>query len=217
MNATCQNSKSQTARRVLVEVLLCSCALMYLAAGCKTPPSDQITPAQRIAALTQEKTDLTQQLQQSESKNEQLQKDIKRLSGIRDQVRFKDICRIAKIKLTKRTGLYDEDKDGKAESLIVCIQPVDRDSDTLKALGVVDIQLWDLNNEAAQAKLGQWHTKPHELEKRWFTTLMGDYFKLTFDAPDKAADAEGPLTVKVTFIDYLTGKQFQEQKPIKPQ
>ena len=217
MNIGCHNPRPRTVRHITAKTLLCSCAILYLTAGCETPPGNQMTPARQIEILTQEKADLTQQLRQSKSKNEELQKDIKRLSGIRDQVEFDDVCRIEKIKLTKRTGLYDENEDGKAESLIVCIQPVDRDTDTVKTLASIDVQLWDLNTEADRAKLGQWRLKPHEMEKLWFTTLLGDYFKLTFEAPEKARDAEGPLTVKVTFTDYLTGKKFQAQKPIKPQ
>jgi hypothetical protein len=34
--------------------------------------------------------------------------------------------------------------------------------------------------------------------------------------PETIDDFEEPLTVKVAFTDYLTGKVFKEQKEIKP-
>jgi len=78
------------------------------------------------------------------------------------------------------------------------------------------VQLWDLNRQDGQALLGQWHIEPNELKKLWFATLITINYRLTFDVADKIEDAEGPLTVKVAFTDYLSGRVFNEQRVIKP-
>ena len=63
--------------------------------------------------------------------------------------------------------------------------------------------------------LGQWKIEPDELKKLWFETLVSIYYRLTFNVADIIDNLKEPLTVKVTFTDYLTGKVFTEQKAIK--
>ena len=116
----------------------------------------------------------------------------------------------------ERAMRYDKDEDGKKEKLIVYIQPIDKQGDIIKVLGSVDVELWDLNKDAGQAKLGRWHVGLDELKKNWFTTLIGGNYRLMFDITDKVTDFTEPLTVKVTFTDYLTGRVFKEQRVIKP-
>ena len=41
-------------------------------------------------------------------------------------------------------------------------------------------------------------------------------YRLTFDITDKVTSFDEPLTVKVTFTDYLSGKVFKKQKVINP-
>jgi len=184
-------------------------------AGCvngnKTSPL-----VEQIQQLKQEKTQLQKQFEQSRAENEQLKKQVHVLSALPEQVKGENLYRLQKIEITRYTNLYDKDKDGKKEKLIVYIQPIDEDGDIIKATGAVDVQLWDLNKEDGEALLGQWSVEPEQLKKLWFATLITINYRLTFDVADKIDDFEEPLTVKVTFTDYLTGKVFEEQKVIKP-
>ncbi len=86
----------------------------------------------------------------------------------------------------------------------------------MKATGAVDVQLWDLNKEQDEALVGQWHVGPEELKGLWFATLIIINYRLTFDVGEKIEEFKEPLTVKVTFTDYLSGKVFKEQRVIKP-
>jgi hypothetical protein len=79
----------------------------------------------------------------------------------------------------------------------------------------VDVQLWDLNKTNGQAMLRQWKVEASELKDLWFATLITINYRLTFDVTDIVENLEEPLTVKVNFTDYLTGKVFKEQKVIK--
>ncbi len=190
--------------------------LLVLTAGCEN--ANKKSPlAEQIQQLKQEKTELTRQIERSENENEQLQKQILVLSGLPEEAKAENLYRLQRIKVTRYTNFYDKDKDGEKEKLIVYIQPLDEEGDIVKATGDVDVQLWDLNKEADQALLGQWHVTPGRLKKLWFATVITINYRLTFDVADKIENIQEPLTVKVTFTDYLTGKVFKEQKVIKPQ
>jgi len=190
--------------------------LLILAAGCEN--ANKKSPlAEQIQQLKQEKTELTRQIERSENENEQLQEQILVLSGLPEEAKAENLYRLQRIKVTRYTNFYDKDKDGEKEKLIVYIQPLDEEGDIVKATGTVDVQLWDLNKEADQALLGQWHITPDQLKKLWFATVITINYRLTFDVADKIENIQEPLTIKVTFTDYLTGKVFKEQKVIKPQ
>ena len=191
------------------------CVLAFIA-GCQNT-GKKPTLAEQIQQLKKENTQLTRQIEQSANENKQLKKQIQVLSDLPEQARAENLYRLQRIEVTRYTNFYDKDKDGQKEKLIVYIQPFDEDGDIVKATGAVDVQLWDLNKEADQALLGQWHVTPAQLKKLWFATLITINYRLTFDVAGKIDDFEKPLTVKVTFTDYLTGKVFGEQKVIKPQ
>jgi len=191
-------------------------SLLTIAAGCQTQSKkDSLDDA--IGNLRNEKKQLTSQIQQAKKENQQLQKQIKTLAGIDTQLKFSNLYDIQKIKIHKYTNLYDKDKDGKLEKLIVYIQPIDAQGDIVKSPASVDVQLWDLNTESEKALLAEWHIPPQELKKLWFATLITINYRLTFDVADKIENFQEPLTVKVIFTDLLTGKVFNEQRVIKPQ
>jgi hypothetical protein len=202
-------------KKTKLYAILAGC-LLAAAAGCESTGGQKIPPAKQIQTLKQEKRQLARQIEQSEAEAEQLKKQIQILSDLPPEARFENLYHLQRTKITRYTNLYDKDKDGKKEKLIVYIQPIDEEGDIVKATGAVDVQLWDLNKENGQALLGQWQVKPDELKKLWFATLITINYRLTFDVADKVTGDEEALTVKVTFTDYLTGKVFTEQKVIKP-
>jgi len=208
-----ENSKCEWIPHILV--LLLPCAFICLAAGCEET-GKKITLAEECSLLKQEKSQQAYEIKQLESENEQLQKQIQTLASLPEGPGSKNIYELQNVRITKYTNLYDKDNDGKEEKLIVYIQPMDTDGDIIKATGTVDVQLWDLNKADGQALLGQWHVKSEELKKLWFAAILGTNYRLTFDIADKIDKYEEPLTVKVSFIDYLSGKVFREQTVIKP-
>ncbi|KPL24307.1 MAG: hypothetical protein AMJ75_04040 [Phycisphaerae bacterium SM1_79] len=188
--------------------------LLAFAAGCQSS-RPQATMADDIVKLRHEKTQLTTHIQQLESENRQLTKQIKVLSGLSKQER-EDLYKLQRIKIGGYTNFYDKDKDGKKEKLIVYLQPIDKDGDVIKVAGAVEVQLWDLNSpQAKQALIAEWDVTPDQLSKLWYASLRTNY-RLTFDVADKIDRVADPLTVKVAFTDYLTGRVFTEQKVVKP-
>ncbi len=206
-------TKSPVVRYHILDVSF-FCLLLFTA-GCEEAGGKKRALNEQAYLLKQEKTQLARQVEQLEADNEQLQKQLQVLAGLPEQAKSKDLYELQRIKITRYTNLYDKDKDGKAESLVVYIQPMDTNGDIIKAAGAVDVQLWDLNITEGNALLGQWRVEPDELRKLWFAFLVINY-RLTFDVTDIIDKFDEPLTVKVTFIDYLSGKVLKDQRVIKP-
>jgi len=198
----------------LLSFIFCLCVV----AGCENANSIRTPLVEQIGNLTEQNKQLENQLEQIRAENKQLKKQIHVLSGLPEEVKGENLYRLQKIEIGKYTGFFDKDDDGKKEKLIVYIKPIDEEGDIIKATGTVDVQLWDLDSsEADQALIGQWHVEPDELKKLWFATIVTINYRLTFGIADKVKSFDEPLTVKVTFTDYLSGKVFKEQKVIKPQ
>lgn len=188
------------------------CIIVIFTFGC-----EQKSSTQKISIDTvDQKLQLKAELEQYKLENKQLKEQLEVLTDLPENVRLETLHNLTRVKMTNYTNLYDKDKDGKCETLIVYIQPLDDDGDAVKAAGTVDIQLWNLNKTEGNALISQWRVEPEELKKNWFATLLTINYRLTFDVSDKIESFNEPLTVRATFTDYLSGKVFNEQKVIKP-
>jgi hypothetical protein len=163
--------------------------------------------------LQQEKAALAGRLEQCEVKNAQLQQQVKNLEALPKG--REDPYKLTGIKIAGYTGFYDRDEDGKRDKLLVYLEPVDQDGDIIKAAGTATVQLWNLNGPEDQALLGQWEVPPSELRKHWLSALISSY-RLSFDVSVTPELLAQPLTVRVTFTDYLTGETFRHQHVIPP-
>jgi hypothetical protein len=165
--------------------------------------------------IAREKTELMRELQQTRVENAQLTEQIRALSILAPDERINPY-ELRRIRITRYSNFYDKSDDGKREKLIVYVQPIDTEGDVVKGAGTVDVQLWNLNNLDGEALLGQWRIEPNELRRLWYDTLLSSSYRLTFDAPETLDVLAEPLTVKVTFTDYLTGEIFRDQYAIDP-
>lgn len=214
----CMNHKFciSTFLRYSIFSLLFSVSCLFFIAGCESNASPDNPLTVQVENLTQDKREMMRQIEQLESDNKDLRKQINTLHDFTDDVSFKDLYEVKSIRITKYTNLYDKDKDGKKETLIVYLQPVDQDGDIIKAAGDVHVRLLDLDKDKDPVLLGRWNITPDQLKKLWLNAFTKTHYRLTFDVSDKVPDTEKPLTIMVTFTDYLTGKTFEEQKLIKP-
>ncbi len=198
----------------LSSFLLSSIVLSCLA-GCHDAQQKESSAVQ-VEQLTQENKQLHAQLEQARAENERLKGQVQVLSGLPEKVKLENVERLQSLKIGRFTGFYDKDKDGKKDKLIVYIEPMDGEGDKMKAAGTVDVQLWDLNKSQEGALLGQWHVTSDELKKAWFDTLLSTNYRCMFDIDGKVENLTEPLTVKIAFTEYLTGRTFTDQKVIKP-
>jgi hypothetical protein len=190
--------------------------LLAFVSGCNNAYTE--SPLQeRVETLTIQQKQLENQLEQSTAENEQLQKQIHTLSGLPEQLKGENIYSVQNIEIGKYTGLFDKDNDSTKDKLIVYIEPIDEQGDVIKAAADVEVELWDLSKTDGSALLAKWPSvKSDELKKLWFDSMLKINYRLTYDITDIVKSFDEPLTVKVTFTDYLSGKVFKKQKVINP-
>ncbi len=197
-------------------ILFSVLSFLVFIAGCDNAYTE--SPLQeRVETLTIQQKQLESQLEQSTAKNEQLTKQIHILSGLPEQLKGENLYNLQNVEIGKYTGFFDKDKDGTKEKLIVYIEPIDEQGDVIKAAADIEVELWDLSKTDGSALLAKWPPiKPDELKSLWFASMLKVNYRLTFDIADKVKSFDEPLTVKVTFTDYLSGKVFKKQKVINP-
>lgn len=191
------------------------CGLAVFAAGCQKGGM-VVTKSDKIDLLTEQNVVLNRELEDKKAENENIKKRLAVLTGLQDEGKLIGVSNVEFIKISSYTGLYDKDNDGVKEKLIVYLQPIDENGDVVKEAGSVEVQLWDLEKPGGNSLLNSWHVEAQELKRLWLMSFMTANYRLSFDVGEDGLNAEGPLTLKVTFTDYRGGKVFREQKTIQP-
>ena len=190
--------------------------VLVVCAACGCQEQSQNSLWDQVKTLGKEKVTLRGQNEKLQTENEQLKEQVETLSALGPEVRLEAFAAIKKVEIGKRSGLFDKDGDGVKEKLIVYVRPSDDTGDTVKIPGTITVQLWNLNNESDEAMLASWKFEPEEIKTLWASTFMTNYYRLTFDIAEILAGQEQELTVKVRFVDYVTGKILTAQKVIQP-
>ncbi len=205
---------SSRGSRTATYLRICATTLLLFLGGCGIGTERKTPEELQAERLQQEKASLTGDVEQHRVQVEQLRAQIRDLSVLKDKQN--NPYELTTLRIAKISNFFDKDSDGVQEKLIVYVQPIDTEGDVVKAAGTVSVQLWNLNNPNGQALLGQWKVEPAELRKLWFNSLATTSYRLTFDRPDAVGVFSEPLTLRVTFTDYLTGESFRVQQVIEP-
>lgn len=129
------------------------------------------------------------------------------------QDRLDKLVTVYGIKLGRLTGGddWDPDKPGD-DGLKVAVQPIDRQGDKLKAAGSFVVDVFDLASPAGP-DIGHWTFDLDQAAQQWYGSLLYSY---VLKCPwQKKVPAHNELTVRVTFTDELTGRQFTQQQVCK--
>jgi hypothetical protein len=89
--------------------------------------------------------------------------------------------------------------------------PFDEQSDAIKAAGTFSVQAFDLD-DTAHPLLGTWDFDVQHARAAWISAL-GNY-TYVLRCPWQTVPKHPNLTVKVTFVDVLTGRIFTEQRVV---
>jgi hypothetical protein len=190
--------------------------LMIFAAGCQK--GQEATTAGVIKASASAEVETKGQLEQAQKENQQLKQQVETLTRQPGDKKAEAIYQVQSVRIGNYTNIYDEDKDGNKEKLVVYVSPIDETGDAIKAAGEVNVQLWNLSKASANALLAEWTMGANELKKTWLNSIFSSGYRMSFDVTEATKDltaGKTGLTVKVTFMDYLSGKTFTEQKAIK--
>jgi outer membrane murein-binding lipoprotein Lpp len=192
-------------------IAACVCAL----AGCSiSVGKDPLWP--QVDAKQAENNQLRAEVQKLQQENDAYRKQVETLSGMDKTARMEAMNTLERMEIAKRTGLMDENKDGKKDTLVVYLKPYDTHGDPIKMAGRARIELWDLNTPAEKAKLAEWDIQPEELAKLWSSTFLTSYYRLRFDVAKLVEGCDKELTVKAEFTDFVSGRVLREQATIKP-
>ncbi len=117
------------------------------------------------------------------------------------------------ITLGRLTGGWDEDANKPGdEGLRVQATPLDEDNQQLKAAGSFVVEAFDLAL-AGEQRIGRWEFDLAKSRAAW----LGAAFQYNYllHCPWQAAPVHEELTIKVTFRDELTGREFAAQEVVK--
>ncbi len=98
------------------------------------------------------------------------------------------------------------------DGLKVYIVPIDEDGDAIKAAGVFRVEAFDLD-DPAKPLIGTWNFDLKATRDRFYNHLT--LYTYVLECPWQTKPAHENLTVKVTFTDELTAREFTAQKEVK--
>lgn len=195
-------------------VYLCSSAALLLGSGCGAPNKANIDLRKQNQALRAE----------LETLRRQREADAASLAAMRRAdggtqpaaaglapAQLESLYTVAGLKLGALTGGYDADR-GKPgdDALRVQAVPTDAEGDPIKSAGAFVIEAFDLSGDGALA--GRWTFDVDQARRQWHGAGM--LYCYLFTLPLERTPASPQLTLKVTFTDALTGRQFTQQRPI---
>ncbi len=179
--------------------------------GCDQParPVSLASHEKQLAQLRRNNVKLTQQIAEQNRQIETLQQ-------LGDK-RFDAFPRIERIALGSYTGGIDTDGKPGHDAIKVFLKPIDADGSVIKAAGSVKISLFDLSADEQEILLGECNWTPEELSKQWSSGLVAYHYSLIcpLSSDGITAPVENGITVRVEFVDYVTGKTHTAQKLCK--
>jgi hypothetical protein len=186
---------------------------ILVTAGCSNYSGQNDVLRSQLQEKDKQNVALRETLSTLRDENAQCQQQVVNLQNLTPKQKAEAISTVTDVTIDKRSGIYDAQTTGKEPRLLIYVRPLDAEGDAIKAPGAVHIELWDLGAAPPQALLAKWDTTPLELKKKWSSSLLSNFYRLSFTVPaDYAARKE--LTAKVVFTDYFTGKSYSMQNPI---
>ena len=196
------------ARRPTLYALL----LLPLLAGCQYFEQ----PNKLQQELDKTTTALNEAKNENKRLSEQLQKQDERILSLMNlgDKRLEKLYYVQKVDLGDYTGGISSDGGDQQDAVKVFLLPTDQDGAVIKAAGSVKIQLFDLAAPAEQNLIGECEFPIDEVRKHWSSGFLTYHY--SFVCPwKKTVLPHEDLTVRVEFVDYLTGKHLTAQKVVK--
>ncbi|MDD4890178.1 MAG: bZIP transcription factor [Phycisphaerae bacterium] len=203
--------------------LLCAICAAVLVAGCDDP-NKRIRELQAdVAKLQAENDRLKVELTGTSRKADELRNQIAILNSLPVD-RWAMIPKPATVTIDGKSGLRTgkpqldnspttQPTAGPVDKFVrLYVQVFDADNYAMHAVGAMKISLFDLAG-AQPRSLGVYPFDARHLDRHYRTALTADLF--AFDLPLTAAPAKGSVTVRIEFVDYLTGKTLTAEKGMK--
>jgi hypothetical protein len=187
--------------------------LALSAVGCTTPNAANIQLRKDNQALRDQVSSLQRQHAADAADIQSLQSHATTVPVL-PQGRLESLFTVHGLKLGRLTGGADLDpaKAGD-DGLKVYITPTDDAGDQIKAAGSFTVEAYDLN-EKDHPLVGTWSFPLQQASKNWYGQALLYCYVLTCPW-QHGPPAHPDLTLKITFTDALTQRQFTIQKVVK--
>lgn len=177
---------------------------MMLVAGCLSP-GDRARLVQSIESLREENGRLQRTVTQREATVASMHEQILHLQGFgpdRPVALFAPV----RLEIVSRSGGDDYDDRPGDDGVTVYVRVRDIDGDVVKAAGSFSVQLLDDSDLSAPKLIGVYRFDDTEtLRRAWYGMFGTGHFTLKCPFPDHFS-APRHVSVKVEFVDYLTGR-----------
>ena len=180
--------------------------------GCFGPERIDPALAERDQAR-QEARQLREQLQQARTRLAERDRQVENLLALGDK-RIEKLYLVQRLRLGSGTGGADLDGKPGDEAVKVFLEPIDQHGSVLKASGAVTIQLYDLAAGVKGNLLAEYRFDLDETAKCWHSGFLAYHYRFTCRWKT-ALPTHDEITVRVEFLDYLTGTKHTAQKLCK--
>jgi len=116
------------------------------------------------------------------------------------------------ITLGRLTGSYDSEGSNNDSGLKVYVETIDDDGDTIKAAGAFRIEAVDLAGKDP-VRIGEWNFTVQDARSSFYNHVS--LYTYVLHCPWQTKPVHDELTVRVTFTDELTKREFTAQRVAK--
>jgi len=185
-------------------------AIGSLLGGCAPPPTVEDSSAGEVIQLRRDVVRLRHALTDAQQQLARQDQQLATLQALGTR-RLENLFRVARIRLGRFTGGYDSDEKPGEDGVKVYVEPIDEAGSVLKAAGSVTIQLFDLAAPDGEYDLGAHRFDVDTIANHWFSGAFTNHYSFVCPWGERRPSCS-EVTVRVTFVEYLTGKTFIAQK-----
>ena len=184
-------------------------AVLTILAGCANKN-------EQIMELQARNRELRQQLRQSKQTIDSQENTIRRQNEQIDNLselgseRLAVLFTVERIKLGRYSGGTKLDDMPGDDGIRVYITPQDEAGRSVTAAGSISVDVFDLA-EKSQPLLMSYSFSPTEAKEHWYSGGLANHYSIICPWKD-SLPAGDEVTVRVKFIDYLTGQTFTATK-----
>ncbi len=191
--------------------------LVALVAGCPPNTVDREKAlAMQLDRVELENTELKGQLAARDGEIRTLNRQVDDLQAL-GPGRLDHLFTTDRIEIVRLTGGADYDGKPGDDGVTVYLRPLDAEGDPLKAAGEIRIQLLDLTREGQPRELGLYVINdPGKLRGSWHSRFLTDHYTIKCAwQPGVGPPEAREITVRASFLDWLTGRTFTAQKVVR--
>jgi len=184
-------------------------SLAALGAGC-----DQGAPQVQAAQQLDENARLRREVEDLRRRLGDRDRQVADLLALGDK-RLQRLYLVQRIALGSGTGGVDLDGKPGDDAVKVYVEPIDQYGSVIKAPGEVTVQLYDLAAPQKDHLVAECRYDLEATAKAWSSGFISYYYSFTCPWGASAPPKRDRLTVRVEFLDYLTGVRCEAQQVVK--